>query len=527
MKEIFIVHKDWKGICIINSEHIYRKDYNEEIGTYIKTKNKLTIFWKKWDTEDFFYFDNPDYYYYDLIFTNKFDTYHILEKDQIFKIIDSKEFQSTILLKEKKDAYEISTIKLDEYIKRYKNIDENIYSLEEDLENNNIFVLDIINNSLENKYLFNKFNNTFYNIKNIDDFGKYSIYDNTISMNWNNGYSKKYFTTKYFSKIKSNLKVILPKKILINNRILFSNISLCKNKIILTSSFYKVNNWDLNNLKINIKKNKIINKYVYQNDHYEASSVIILELESVVNNLTLDLTYENNNFKIFLEQLNIDKSNLSAMTLFKNDYNLLKKYLKYYSSLGIEIFFLYYNNKLDNNIIEMIMKLNEYNVKIYLIEWNYPYWIYYTDLKHHHAQTMAINDSLNILKNYSKYILYNDLDEYIVFDQYKNFNEMIIDNDDIDIFIFKNRFCRMGDDLILYEDFDKVFDISKIKKGNYWESGREKNIIKLKNVNVMGVHYVFKKFNDDKINEKVISEFYHIINFKEKYREELMTEYIH
>jgi hypothetical protein len=47
-------------------------------------------------------------------------------------------------------------------------------------------LLDIINNSLENKYIFNKFNNTFYNIKNINDFGNYNIYDNVILMNWNN-----------------------------------------------------------------------------------------------------------------------------------------------------------------------------------------------------------------------------------------------------------------------------------------------------------------------------------------------------
>ena len=421
MREIFIAHKDWKGTCIIDSENIYRKDYTDEYGTFIILKNKLTIFWKKWEPEDFFYFDDANYYYYDTIFNDRFDTYYIFEKSTLFKIIDSKEFQKTILLKENiKDVNQINIIKLDDYISKYKKIDINIYSLEEDLENNNIFLLDIINNSLENKYIFNKFNNMFYNIKNINDCGNYNIHDNVILMNWNNGYSKKYFTTKYFSKVKSNIKVIVPKKILINDRVLFSNISLCKNKIVLTSAFYKVNNWNLDNLKINVKKNKIINKSIYQNDHYEAIFTIILEIETVVTNLTLEITYENNNFKIFLEQLNIDKSNLSAMTLFKNDYNLLKKYLKYYSELGIEVFFLYYNNKLDNNIIETLIKLNEYNVKIYLIEWNYIYWLYYSDLKHHHAQTMAINDSLNILKNYISNLNYKNKFIHLIISFFKS-----------------------------------------------------------------------------------------------------------
>ena len=215
------------------------------------------------------------------------------------------------------------------------------------------------------------------------------------------------------------------------------------------------------------------------------------------------------------------------MTLFKDDIALLKRYLKYYSELGVEIFYLYYNKKFDHNIIQTVTNLNENNYKIYLIEWDYIYMIKYGDLKHHFAQTMAINDSLNILKNYGSYTLYNDLDEYLIID--KKLNLIINENDSIDIFIFKNRFVKMGYELISYEDFDSKFDLKKIIKGNYWDSMREKNLIKLKNINVMGVHKYFPKFNNNNnnnnINEKVIGEFYHIINFKEKYRELLMTKY--
>ena len=215
------------------------------------------------------------------------------------------------------------------------------------------------------------------------------------------------------------------------------------------------------------------------------------------------------------------------MTLFKDDYNLLKRYLKYYQNLGVNIFYIYYNKKIDHKIIENITKINEFNSKIYLTEWNYLYWWKYDDeVKHHHAQTMAINDSLNILKNYGKYILYNDLDEYFLLDKYNNFINLIDKNKDVDIFIFKNRFCKMGEELIKYEDFDEKFDLSKIIEGNYWDTFREKNLIKLENINVMGVHSCFKKFNDINIHEKIVNQFYHIINFEEKYREVLMTEYI-
>jgi hypothetical protein len=153
-------------------------------------------------------------------------------------------------------------------------------------------------------------------------------------------------------------------------------------------------------------------------------------------------------------------------------------------------------------------------------------WNYENNLKHHHSQTMAINDSFNILKNYGNYTLYNDLDEYFLLDKYSNFNELINDNKDIDIFVFKNRFCKMGNEVIKYKDFDRLFDLNNIIEGNYWIEKREKNLVKLKNINVLGVHGFFSKFNDDYIGYKIISQFYHIINFEEKNRENLMTEYI-
>jgi len=140
---------------------------------------------------------------------------------------------------------------------------------------------------------------------------------------------------------------------------------------------------------------------------------------------------------------------------------------------------------------------------------------------------MAINDALNILKNYGNYTLFNDLDEYIVLDEIDNFKKLIDLNNNVDIFIFKNRFCKMGNDLIKYKNFDEKFDLSLIINGNYYEQGREKNLVKLKNINVMGVHKYVKKYNEnEQINEKVVSQFFHIINYEEKHRPQLMTEYI-
>jgi hypothetical protein len=531
--EIYIVHKDWEGICCISDNTIYRKNFNEEHGTYNIIKNKISIKWKKWNNEDFFCGDNINVYYLKNIFYLKYTEFYIHENDDINTIILNKEnndfivFDILNIVGTFKIDNNILILNIDNIIKKYKKINDINYYY---MNDNNLFDLKIIDNLIEENYLFNKLLKKFYNMNDFNNKGTYQIIDNTLHMKTNNGIEKKFYTNKYMSieNVCVNLNIIRPNNIIINNQVLFSNISLCKNKIILSSIHYKNNSWDINSINISIMNHNIIKKIIYDNDDYESSLTIILELETIVNNLFINVSYKKiYNYEIYLEQLNILDHTISAMTLFKDDYLLLKRYFKYYYDLGIEIFFIYYNKKIDEEIINNIAKLNIKNVKIYLIEWDYKYWwTYGNDLSHHHSQTMAINDSFNILKNYGKYTLYNDLDEYIILDTYKNFYDIIKDNENIDIFIFKNRFCKMGHDLIKYEDFDEKFDLSQIIEGNYWDSKREKNLVKLKNINVMGVHGFFKKFNDDKILEKSISEFYHIINFKEKHREILMTQYI-
>ena len=545
MTEIYIVHRDWRGICIKDKDKISRKDYSEtESGKYIIERNKLIISWEKWNNEIFFYFDNPNYYYLDTIFYTLFDNYFFFEKNKILNVIlnknndrftlfnlynNNKNIDNNFTLKHGtyKNENDNIFLDIDNNIKIYKNIGNKIYCcLINSIDSSYLFTLDIIDNFVNNKYIFNKNLKRFFSIKDINNYGTYEILDNSIIMNWNTGYSKKFYTNIYKSNYKSDITIIKPKKIIIGNKILFSNISLCDKKVILTSIHYRYDNWNINDIIINIKNLNIINKLVLDNNDYESSSSIILELEKIVDNLSIEIIYNNIKYDFFLEQLKIKDHTISAMTLFKDDYILLKRYLKYYSNLGVEIFFLYYNKKINSQLIEDLIKINENNVKIYLVEWIYDYWWYYSDMKHHHAQTMAINDSLNILKNYGKYILYNDLDEYFLLDKYADFNEMITENTNVDIFVFKNRFCKMGDKLIKYQDFDQLFDLNNIIEGNFWDTGREKNLIKLENINIMGIHKVFTKFSNLKIIDKYISQFYHIINFEEKYREELMTQYI-
>lgn len=550
MNEIYIKHKDWEGICVLENNKLYRKNLNDEYGTYLIKYNKLIIKWEKWNEEIFYYYNNSSNYYLKDIFNEKYNNIYIFDNN-ILVLILNKYSNDFVLLENnnilnKKGNYIIDNdLIILEYeqadlidIKKiyYKKINHNIYCIIDDYYKNIYFQLKITNNNINDDYIFNKKNKRFYNSLNIDINGNYEINDNCLNMKWNDGYNKNFYSNKYVSydKINKHINIIKPINIFIDDRILFSNISLCNKKIILSSLHFKLNPIDFESIIFDIEYNKfktinIINKNIYDyNNEYEPVCVIILELDDYIENLILNIKYKTYNYNINLEQLNIIEHNISAMTMFKNDCQLLKRYLKYYNQMGIDIFILYYNKNIDYHIVEEIIKLNEYNIPIYLIEWNYIYW--WKDIdnsKYHHAQIMAINDSFNILKNYGKYTLFNDLDEYIVLDEIDNFKKLIDLNNKVDIFVFKNRFCKMGNELIKYNDFDEKFNLSLIIKGNYYEEGREKNLVNLKNINMMGVHRYVKKYNNEnEIIQMNISQFYHIINFEEKYREHLMTQYI-
>ena len=59
------------------------------------------------------------------------------------------------------------------------------------------------------------------------------------------------------------------------------------------------------------------------------------------------------------------------MTVFKEDYRLMELYIDYYSKLGVDAFFFYYNDKLDEKMFEFIKDSSH---SIHITEWNYQYW---------------------------------------------------------------------------------------------------------------------------------------------------------
>ena len=518
-KDIFIYHKDWNGKCIIKDDLIFRENNYDDVGKIIYNNNEILIKWEKWEEEFFIFMNNK---YIEKKYLQNISIYYLFKKDEMYDILFDN--NKNIFLNTDNICFSENIIIYNENI--FKKYFINIYILENDMKN--FFYIDTVNFNKKTKYILNKYNNKFFEYDNIKNEGIYSSDNNILYLKWNNGIQKKFLSNIYYEENDinyENIKIIKPNNFKIKDRILFSNITLINNKIYLTSMYYHDNPWDIQNIDIEVINNNIIKKEVIEYKNYESCLLIILEIEKLMNNINIIIKYDKYNKKIELNQLTLPKNNIYAMTLFKDDYQLLKKYLEYYKKLNIDCFFLYYNSKINEEFINEINIINQSKYQIILIEWDYDYWyINKNKPKHHHSQTMAINDSLYILKNFCNYILYNDLDEYIKLDS--TFTDLIQKNKNIDIFQFKCMFCKMGKDLIKYRNFYFEYDENKIIKGNFWDKYREKNLIKTSNVNLMGVHNPVYEYTKSELNIIYITYFYHFINFYEKNREELMTKYI-
>ena len=515
-----IYHKDWNGQCYIKDNNIYRNNLDNENGSISIKINELLIKWDNWEEEYFMHiYDNI---YIEKFFYKEIKIYYLISNNQkyicIYNLSNNKFINDdNIFINEK------SIIKNDE---TYENLICNIYISKNDF--NNYFYIETVNFNLKKIYILNKLEKIFFEQNNLNNEGKFITENNILYLIWKNGLKKKFLSNIYYetNEIKyENIKILKPNKFIIDNRILFGNITLIKNKIYLSSIYYQVNPWNLENLYFYINGELIKKKEIIEYKNYESVIIIILDLEIIEDKINLEIVYENEK-KIFkLNQLKLPKNNIYAMTLFKNDYQLLKKYLEYYSTLGINCFFLYYNDKITDSFMDEIYIINQCKYEIILVEWDYEYWYNFNENeKHHHSQVMAINDSLYILKNFCNYILYNDLDEYIKIEN--TFNDLIDKNADIDIFEFKCLFCKMGNNLIKYRNFYFEYDEKKIIEGNFWDKFREKNLIKNKNVKLMGVHNAVTNLSDIKLNKLYVSHFYHFINYYEKNRPELMTQYV-
>jgi len=243
-EKIFIYHLDWNDECFIKDNYMYRKSNEYEYGKFFYKKNKLIIYWEKWDKDLFFYIENKFYSqkflkylnfnnknYIINIFLNKiyqeinekyiyigsfnyiFDKISILwesETENKDYSYESDIFYLDIEESEKKtDSYKFDIIILnDENIINENNDDNSINSdisyyeinfneiIEYNEDLNEIYIKDYNNNNYKN-YIKNdpSYNNNNKNYKKNDDYNNeynHSYNEHNNEHNYINEYSKNY-----------------------------------------------------------------------------------------------------------------------------------------------------------------------------------------------------------------------------------------------------------------------------------------------------------------------------------------------
>jgi len=300
-----------------------------------------------------------------------------------------------------------------------------------------------------------------------------------------------------------------PKNLVIDGKTIFSNIRFIENKILFVGAVYLSNPIDYSQVKFKVNEKSYFPKII-ERRQYEPSIVCILEDSTwqCLESLSLEIEFECNHYSFILQKEKYSNYNLSASTLFKDDYELLDFYIDYYIKHGVECFFLYYNGSIKEEIFEF---LKSKNVPIYITEWNYPYWLpnprqLYPD---HHAQVMSICDGLNLCKFTSKYCLFNDLDEYIFLD--KKLSELVTENPNVTNFYFECYWTSVGKDIIKFKELKNKFAhdnllINSKSCGN----SHMKSFIKCNSIDIMRIHFP--------VSGNIISHFgsgfFHICNLE-------------
>jgi hypothetical protein len=144
------------------------------------------------------------------------------------------------------------------------------------------------------------------------------------------------------------------------------------------------------------------------------------------NDLIVELTL----YHIYLETPN---QYIASTTQFKFDYYLLPLYINYYLNQGIDHIYLYYNGKLNElNISQDILT----NKNITIIEWDYSYTK--QDGKQYSQMAQMQHAYFKYANIFYKFILLNDLDEYIVTENNTKLVDYVKKNESYDGIVFHN-----------------------------------------------------------------------------------------
>ena len=317
-----------------------------------------------------------------------------------------------------------------------------------------------------------------------------------------------------------------PQKIaLADGRLLFSAISHVGNRLILVGTHYFNRPIEYDSVVLRILPTAAAPEHIERHVRKDYDPCIVISATVGENPITLEISYGGASWTVVPPRERMTSCRWSLMTLFKNDYKLLPEFVSFYSALGVEKFYLYYNGPLGGVDWGFLQTSDEIkDADIVLVEWNIDYWWTLsapTGLKtydeqgfQHHAQTMAINHNLHCAKGHSEYSFFVDLDEYVYTPK-----------------SILERYCQTGASIVFQcwwtaldgaerESYSLSADNTEIRvlpngAGNH----STKCLVKIADVNVMGVHVPYQH-NAKRI--LFLDGFFHIRRIQDHEREKFL-----
>ena len=197
---------------------------------------------------------------------------------------------------------------------------------------------------------------------------------------------------------------------------------------------FKVNNKELilqKKLERNEKESILIFIYTFVNENNEL--------------LQGTLTYNEDTINFPIKNIETtERYEVTLTTLLKDDYKLFTPFHYYYTYQGVEHFYIYYNGAITKEISEYFQDFNN----VTLIEWNFKY-----NVKTRprcgfpkcrlSAQLGQMHHALyKYGKDYSNYMIFCDLDEYLHINNETTLYDYIKDNQNKSFINFCNMWAR-------------------------------------------------------------------------------------
>ena len=256
--------------------------------------------------------------------------------------------------------------------------------------------------------------------------------------------------------------------------------------------------FDYQLLSIFINRKKVEYKWIGENNHHKFLIMTTLA-DNDFKRLKVKVQIDEHKIKFRIPK-RIDthkyQDKIGAVLLFKNENQFLPQWINYYDLFGVDFFFIYNNNPKNQYNFKLLK--DKYKERVIFINWPFPYQL--KKFPSFCSQLGCYHQSLYKYRN-MKWIIYNDIDEYIVLRKTdKNLKEFLFNynHHQISSLLYECMWfgCSNGRDYNEHNFLKRLIkckgetESSKFKGTNI--KYHTKSIHSPKNVISFGPHYPFK-----------------------------------